>query len=100
MVHNSVTLFNRIKKEKKIPTQWRVKNVKSTHKEEKSKRIRGSQRRMFLINMMHRVYKRAKKSKMKKSENVKYVNCVKTIIVSTADKFILMSALKEKQCVF
>ena len=32
MVHNSVTLFNRIKEEKKIPIKWRITYVKSTHK--------------------------------------------------------------------
>lgn len=35
MAHNSVTLFNRIEEEKKIPMQWKVTNVKSTHKGEK-----------------------------------------------------------------
>lgn len=34
MAHNSVTLFNRIEEEKKIPIQWRVTNVKEKCKRE------------------------------------------------------------------
>ena len=32
LVYNSVTLFNRIEEEEKIPMEWRVTNVKPTHK--------------------------------------------------------------------
>ena len=32
LVYNSVTLFNRIEEEEKIPMEWRVTDVKPTHK--------------------------------------------------------------------
>ena len=59
--------------------------------------MQESQRGIFLINMMCKEYKRAKKSKNKKtSEDVKYVNCMNKKM-STVDKFTLMSTIKVKE---
>ena len=54
-------LFNRVKEENKIPIQWKETKVKSVYKGRKKERTQESQRRIFLMNIVCKVYEKVKK---------------------------------------
>ena len=54
-------LFNRVKEENKIPIQWKETKVKSVYKGRNKESSQESQRRIFLMNIVCKVYEKVKK---------------------------------------
>ena len=61
MAQSLATLFNREGEENKIPIQWRETKIKSVYKGGNKERIEESQKGIFLMNVVCKVYERVKK---------------------------------------
>ena len=61
MLQSSATPFNRVKEENKILIQSREAKIKSVYKGENKERKQESQRGIFGINVVCKVYERVKK---------------------------------------
>ena len=79
MVQSLAILFNRVEEEYKIPIQRRKKKVKSVCKGGNKERIQESQRGIFLINIVGKVYERVKKlqNKNKQANTSNMQNCTR-----------------------
>ena len=71
MVQCLANLFNRVEEENEIPIQWSETKIETVYKAGKKERIPESQRGMFLMNIMCKVYERVKKLQNEnKQENI------------------------------
>ena len=61
MAQSLATLFNREGEENKIPIQWRETKIKSVYKGGNKERIEESQKGIFLMNVVCKVFERVKK---------------------------------------
>ena len=62
------TLFNRVDDEKQLPIQWKETKIKSVYKGTNKERIQESQREIFLMNVVCKVYERVKKLQNEKEQ--------------------------------
>ena len=60
MVQSLATLFNRVEEENKILIQWKETKIKSVYKGGNKERIQESQREIFLMNIVCKVYEKVK----------------------------------------
>ena len=98
MVQSLAILFNRVEKENKIPIQWRVTKIKSVYKGRNKERIQESQRGIFLMNIVCKVYERVKKLQNEnKQENISSMQTAGKKNRSTVDNLIIINAITEKQ---
>ena len=58
-------LYNRIEQEKIIPKQWQQVIIKSVDKKGSGEELSKSQRRLFLVNIVSKVYEKIKKHRTK-----------------------------------
>ena len=56
IVNSSCILFNRIKTENQIPIQWQLTTVKSIHKNGVKENLQENQIRIFLVNIVSKIY--------------------------------------------
>ena len=61
MVQSLAILFNRVEEENKIPIQWKETKVKSVYKGRNKEGTQESQRKIFLMNIVCKVYEKVKK---------------------------------------
>ena len=61
MIKSLEILYNRIEQEKIIPKQWKQVIIKSVDKKGSSEELSKSERRLFLINLVSKVYEKKKK---------------------------------------
>ena len=62
------TLFSRVDNEKQPPIQWKETKIKSVYKGTNKERIQESQREIFLMNIVCKVYERVKKLQNEKKQ--------------------------------
>ena len=91
-------MFNRIEKGE-ITKQWQLKKVrKSVRKKENQRKLRESQRGLFMVNVVSKDYERDKNTQNEKvHKNMKQMQCVSRIERSTMDSIIIMSAITKKR---
>ena len=98
MVQSLAILFNRVEVENKIPIQWRESKTKPVYKGGNKERIQKSQRGIFLMNTVCKVYKRVKKLQNEnKQENISSMQTAGKKNRSIIDNLIIMNAIIEKQ---
>ena len=98
MVQSLAILFNRVEEENKIPIQWRETKIKSVYKGGNKERIQESQRGIFLMNIVCKVYERVKKLQNEnKQENISSMQTAGKKNRSIIDNLIIMNAIIEKQ---
>ena len=68
MVQSLATLFNREEEENKIPVQWRETKIRSVYKGGNKEKIQESQIRIFMMNIVYKVYERVKKHQNENKE--------------------------------
>ena len=59
-------LFNRIEEEGEIPKQWQLTTIKSVRKKGNQDKLSESQRGLFMVNIVSKVYQRVKKTQNEK----------------------------------
>ena len=98
MVHSLEILFNSVEEENKIPIQLGETKIKSVYKGGNKERIQESQRGIFLMNIVCKVYERVKKLQNEnKQENISSMQTAGKKNRSTVDNLIIISAITEKQ---
>ena len=55
-------LFNRIEEEGEIPKQWLLTTIKLVRKKGNQDKLSESQRGLFMVNIISKVYERVKKT--------------------------------------
>ena len=92
------TLFNRVDDEMQFPIQWKKTKIKSVYKGTNKERVQESQREIFLMNIVCKVYERVKKLQNEnKQENISSMQTAGKKNRSTIDNLIIMNAIIEKQ---
>ena len=98
MVQSLAILFNRVEEENKIPIQWRETKIKSVYKGGNKERIQESQRGIFLMNIVCKVYERVKKLQNEnKQENTSSMQTAGKKNRSTINNLIIMNAIIKNQ---
>ena len=98
MVQSLATLFKRVEEGNKIPIQWKRKKIKSVYKRGNKERIQESQREIFLINIVYKIYERVKKLQNEnKQANISSMQTAGKKKRSAIDNLIIMNAIIEKQ---
>ena len=98
IVQSLATLFKRVEEENKIPIQWRGKKIKSVYKRGNKERIQESQREIFLMNIVYKIYERVKKLQNEnKQANISSMQTAGKKKRSTIDNLVIMNAIIEKQ---
>ena len=98
MVQSLATLFNRVEEEYKIPIQWREAKIKSAYIGGNKERIQESQKGIFVVNIVRRVYERVKKLQNEnKQANKSSMQTAGKKNRSTMDSQIIMKGIIEKQ---
>ena len=91
-------LFNKIKAENQIPKQWQLTTVKSIHKSEVKENIHESQRGIFLVNRVSKIYESALKIQNEnKNENMSQMQTAERKQRSTVDNLIILNSIIENQ---
>ena len=98
MVHSLEILFNSVEEENKIPIQLRETKIKSVYKGGNKERIQESQRGIFLMNIVCKVYERVKKLQNEnKQANISSMQIAGKVNRSTIDNLIIINLIIEKQ---
>ena len=98
MVQSLATLFNREEEENKIPVQWRETKIRSVYKGGNKEKIQESQIRIFMMNIVYKVYERVKKHQNENKEaNISSMQTAGKKNESTIDNLIIINAIIEKQ---
>ena len=98
MVKSLAVLYNRMEMEKKVPAQWRKTKIKSTYKGGNREKLQESQRGIFLINIISKVYERVKKIQNEdKQAKISNMQTAAKKNRSTSDNLIIMNAIIERQ---
>ena len=67
MIESLTKSFKNMEKELKIPKQWENIIIRSVNKNKKGKSIAETQRGLFIVNTVSKVYEREKSSRTKTS---------------------------------
>ena len=98
MVQNLTTLFNRVEEGDKIPIKWSETKIKSLYKEGNKEKIQKSQRGIFLMNIVCKIYERVKKLQNEnKQANIPSMQTARKKDRATIDNRIITNAIIEKQ---
>ena len=98
MAKSLAVLFNRIEDEGEILKQWQLITIKSVRKKGNQDKLSESQRGLFMVNVVSKVYERVKKTQNEKiHKNMNQMQCVGRTQRSTMDNIIIMSAIVEKR---
>ena len=98
MVQSLATLFNRVEEENKILIQWKETKIKSVYKGGNKERIQESQREIFLMNIVCKVYEKVKELQNEnKQANISSMQTAGKKNRSTIDNLIILNAIIEKQ---
>ena len=94
MVQSLATLFNRVEEENKILIQWKETKIKSVYKGGNKERIQESQREIFLMNIVCKVYEKVKELQNEnKQANISSMQTAGKKNRSTIDNLIIMNAI-------
>ena len=98
MAKSLAVLFNRIEEEGEISKLWQLTTIKSVRKKGNQDKLSESQRGLFMVNVVSKVYERVKKTQNEKiHKNMNQMQCVGRTQRSTMDNIIIMSAIVEKR---
>ena len=98
MVQSLAILFNKVEEENKIPIQWIESKTKSVYKGGNKERIQKSQRGIFLMNIVCKVYEKVKELQNEnKQANMSTMQTGGKKNRSTIGNLIIMNAIIEKQ---
>ena len=86
MAKSLVVLFNRIEEEGEISKLWQLTTIKSVRKKGNQGKLSESQRGLFMVNVVSKVYRRVKKTQNKKiQKNMNQMQCAGRMRKSTMD---------------
>ena len=98
MAKSLAVLFNRIEEEGEISKLWQLTTIKSVRKKGNQDKLSESQRGLFMVNVVSKVYERVKKTQNEKiHKNINQIQCTGRTQRSTMDNIIIMSAIIEKR---
>ena len=98
MVKSLYIFFNRIKTENQIPKQWQLTTMKSIHKGGVKENIQQSQRGIFLVNTVSKIYESALKIQNEnKNENMLQMQTAGRKQRSAVDNLIILNSIIKNQ---
>ena len=99
MTKSLAGLFNRIEEGGETPKQWQLTSIKSVKKKGNQDKLSESQRGLFIVNVVSKVYERVKKTQNEKiHKNLNQMQCAGRTQRTTMDNIIIiMSAIIEKR---
>ena len=97
MARSLAVLFNRIEEKGEMPNHWHLTTLKSGTEKWKQDKLGESQRGLFIVNVVSKVYERVKKTQNEKiHKNMNQMQCTGRTQRLTMDNIIIMSAIIEK----
>ena len=98
MAKSLAVLFNRIEEKGEMPNHWHLTTLKSVREKWNQDKLGESQRGLFIVNVVSKVYERVKKTQNEKiHKNMNQMQCLGRTQRTTMDNIIIMSAIIEKR---